>query len=129
MKVIVAEDELMARKTLKGMLLEIDPTIEIVKEIESILDLSNALSWLKPDLLFLDIQLSDGICFELFEILKVDIPIIFTTFVLVFAFYLRIGYIACKKHNQVLSEETSQAKSQRKVIFCIIVLSKHIFYF
>ncbi|HAP59012.1 MAG TPA: DNA-binding response regulator, partial [Cytophagales bacterium] len=47
--------------------------------LPSVLETANYLANHQPDLIFLDIQLADGICFELFEGQAVDTPIIFTT--------------------------------------------------
>ncbi len=79
MKVLIIEDEKIASRQLKKMLQENDPAIEVVEELDSVLDATNYLSENNPDLVFLDIQLSDGICFEIFEKIEVDVPIIFIT--------------------------------------------------
>ena len=64
MKVLIIEDERPASKKLERLLKEIDATIEIVEILESIEESTN---WLlenpHPDLIFMDIQLNDGICF------------------------------------------------------------------
>lgn len=80
MKVLIIEDENRSANRLVKMLLEIDPNIEIIEKIESV---RNALSFFKKepeiDLVFSDIQLSDGLSFEIFEQVKINIPIVFTT--------------------------------------------------
>jgi len=79
MKVLIIEDEKIAAEKLQRMILEIDPTIEIMAQIDSI---KKAVSWLmghQVDLIFLDIQLSDGISFSIFEQLQINTPVIFTT--------------------------------------------------
>ncbi|WP_281988683.1 LytR/AlgR family response regulator transcription factor [Aquimarina aggregata] len=80
MKVLIIEDEVSAKKYLIQLLNKIDPNIEIVKTIDSV---KSAVKYLKKEndfeLIFMDIQLGDGICFEIFEQTFVDIPIIFTT--------------------------------------------------
>ncbi len=80
MKAIIIEDEPHARAELKRLLLQIDDAVEIVAEIESV---SAAIAFLKQssayDVIFLDIQLSDGLSFDIFNAVKVDKPIIFTT--------------------------------------------------
>jgi two-component system response regulator LytT len=82
MKVLIIEDEGIAIRKLRKILLGIDPDIEIVAELVSVYD---AKLWFQKhpvagvDLLFSDIQLSDGLCFEIFENLGTNIPIIFTT--------------------------------------------------
>jgi DNA-binding LytR/AlgR family response regulator len=80
MKTIIIEDELLAALRLENMIKAIDPTIEIVAKLESI---EESVAWFKsheqPDLIFLDIHLEDGLSFSIFEQVKVNVPIIFTT--------------------------------------------------
>lgn len=80
MKVLIVEDETAAYETLVAILEEIDPTIEIVANTESV---GQTVDWLQnnpePDLIFMDIQLSDGSSFLIFDKIKVETPIIFTT--------------------------------------------------
>ena len=80
MKTLIIEDEIAASKRLKSMLKKIDLTLEIAATIDSIED---AVSWLnendEPDLIFADIQLSDGVCFDIFREIKIKCPVIFTT--------------------------------------------------
>jgi len=80
MKVLIIEDERPASKKLERLLKEIDAAIEIVEILESIEESTN---WLlenpHPDLIFMDIQLNDGICFEIFENSNIKTPVIFTT--------------------------------------------------
>jgi two-component system, LytTR family, response regulator len=79
MKVIIIEDELIAAKRLSSLLLEIDGNINIQKVIGSVIDAANYLTDVKVDLIFMDIQLSDGICFEIFEQVEVNSPVVFIT--------------------------------------------------
>ena len=78
MKVIIIEDEINAFEYLKSILHKLKPTVEILAHIESVED---AINWLfqnpAPDLIFLDIQLADGLSFEIFEHIEVQTPIIF----------------------------------------------------
>ncbi len=80
MKVLIVEDETIAYEYLSGLIRKIDPDIEIVAATESI---SQTVNWLRshpaPDLIFMDIHLSDGSAFSIFELLPVETPIIFTT--------------------------------------------------
>ncbi|MCR5574258.1 MAG: LytTR family DNA-binding domain-containing protein [Bacteroidaceae bacterium] len=80
MKVLIVEDETAAAENLQEMLQEIDPTIEVLGNTESV---QQTVRWLqqnaKPDLIFLDIHLSDGSSFTIFQQMEVDTPIIFTT--------------------------------------------------
>ena len=79
MKVLIIEDELMAAKRLIAMLANYSKDIEVVATIDNIVDSVNFLSENNPDLVFMDIQLADGLCFEIFETVNVDIPVVFIT--------------------------------------------------
>jgi len=80
MKVLIIEDEPFAQQELKRLLDGLNKDIEILEMIDTVED---AVDWLNtrktPDLIFLDIQLADGISFEIFRKVKVDAPVIFTT--------------------------------------------------
>ncbi len=82
MNVILIEDEGIALRKLKKIILEIAPDTIVLAELESVLDAKN---WFQQnsgaaiDLIFSDIQLSDGLSFEIFESMNTQIPIIFTT--------------------------------------------------
>ncbi|WP_456463560.1 LytR/AlgR family response regulator transcription factor [Lutibacter sp.] len=78
MKVVIIEDEKPAARRLSRMLNEIG-----VEPIAMLHSVKEAINWFEnnkhPDLLFLDIQLSDGLSFEIFEEVTVNSAIIFTT--------------------------------------------------
>ncbi|WP_111707490.1 LytR/AlgR family response regulator transcription factor [Lutibacter citreus] len=78
MKVIIIEDEKPAARRLSRMLNEL--SIEPLTMLHSV---EEAVNWFlnneHPDLIFLDIQLSDGLSFEIFEEVEIDSAIIFTT--------------------------------------------------
>lgn len=80
MKVVIVEDEVLAAEKLSHLLLKSDPEIEVIQHIESVED---AIEWFsknpQPDLVFMDIQLDDGISFEIFDAVKMEAPVIFTT--------------------------------------------------
>lgn len=79
MKILVIEDEKLAAANLVQMIYHVDSTVEIVGVIESV---RNAVLWFQSheaDLVFMDIHLSDGICFNIFEQIKLDTPVVFTT--------------------------------------------------
>lgn len=80
MKIIIIEDEKLMAKDLCQTLQQIDPKIEIVAVLSSVEDSLVFLSDSKDvDLIFSDIELEDGLSFEIFERLKLNIPIIFCT--------------------------------------------------
>lgn len=78
MKAIIIEDELPSARRLERLLQDFE--VEILTTLSSI---KNAVSWFKkneqPHLIFLDVQLSDGLCFEIFKQVKITSKIIFTT--------------------------------------------------
>jgi len=79
MNILIIEDESFAADKLELMLKDINPAIEIMAKLGSIKD---SVKWLfqhTVDLIFLDIQLSDGISFSIFEQVTINTPIIFTT--------------------------------------------------
>lgn len=80
MKVLIVEDETAAFESIVNILEELDPSIQIAGNTESI---SQTVNWLKnnpaPDLILMDIHLSDGSAFLIFEYIEVEVPIIFTT--------------------------------------------------
>jgi DNA-binding LytR/AlgR family response regulator len=79
MNVLIIEDERIAADKLEQMLKEVNPSIRIIAKLGSI---SESVKWLlqhTADLIFLDIQLSDGISFAIFEQVNVNTPVIFTT--------------------------------------------------
>jgi len=79
-KALIIEDEKLAAEHLITTINRIDSDIEIIEVIDSIED---AVQWFKanqqPDFIFLDIQLSDGLSFEIFNFVDIHCPIIFTT--------------------------------------------------
>jgi len=80
MKVVIIEDELKTAKELKSMLLSLDNDIEVEAILHSV---SAAVDWLRknpaPELIFSDIQLGDGLSFEIFKEVQVEAPVIFCT--------------------------------------------------
>ena len=80
MRAIIIEDELLSMRYLREMLRRQSPPVEVIATADS---LEAAVALLPhvaaPDVLFLDIHLSDGLSFELFEQLDIPYPIIFTT--------------------------------------------------
>lgn len=77
---IIIEDERYIAKDLRDKIYEIDPEIRILEILSS---LKTAKRWLlqnpEPDLMLMDIQLGDGISFELFDQYSISCPVIFTT--------------------------------------------------
>jgi two-component system, LytTR family, response regulator LytT len=80
MRILIVEDETAAYENLVEIITRIDPSIEIAGNTESI---KQTISWIKsnktPDLIFMDIHLSDGTAFSIFDNISIETPIIFTT--------------------------------------------------
>lgn len=80
MKVLIVENEKPAADKIVRVLKKIDKSTTILDIIETVEGAINRLQENpKPDLILMDIQLDDGLCFEIFETISVDIPVIFTT--------------------------------------------------
>jgi DNA-binding LytR/AlgR family response regulator len=80
MRIVIIEDESKTAKELKSMLEDIDPAIVIEAVLPSV---ASAVKWLKanpaPELIFSDIQLGDGLSFEIFREVQTEAPVIFCT--------------------------------------------------
>ncbi|MBK8878747.1 MAG: response regulator transcription factor [Haliscomenobacter sp.] len=80
MNILIIEDELPASKRLSSLLVQFRPQAQILAALDSV---KAAVQWLQqhpaPDLIFLDIHLGDGLCFEIFRQIQVRSPAIFTT--------------------------------------------------
>ena len=81
MNVLIVEDELPAAEKLERYLSRYDPGISILDKLDSV---SKSVAWLKTeqdkvDLIFMDIQLIDGLSFDIFKEINIEKPIIFTT--------------------------------------------------
>ena len=67
MKILIIEDEVPAAKRLKSLILEVEPSAEILAVIDEV---TVAVNWFNtnehPDLVFMDVQLADGFSFQIF---------------------------------------------------------------
>jgi DNA-binding LytR/AlgR family response regulator len=80
MNVLVIENEHPAADKIVRLLKKIDKSIAVMDVIETVEEAINRLQEKPPpDLILMDIQLDDGLCFEIFDTVNVDIPVIFTT--------------------------------------------------
>lgn len=80
MEACIIEDEIEAAERLTSLIKECDPTIKVVQRMDSVQDVvAYFLSGGQPDIVFMDIQLADGKSFEIFDKVKIESPIIFTT--------------------------------------------------
>ena len=79
MRVLIVEDETAAVDNLEYLLYKVDRAIEIAAVTESVEQTQQWLMQNHADLIFMDIHLSDGSAFSLFDHIEVSTPIIFTT--------------------------------------------------
>lgn len=79
-KILILEDEKLNAERITRLILKIRPDTEILDILPSV---KKTVSWLSenkcPDLIMMDVQLADGLCFEIFNLAEVNCPVIFTT--------------------------------------------------
>lgn len=80
MRVLLIEDEPQAAKRIEKLITELVPNALILDKLDSV---KKSVHWFKsnpkPDLALMDIQLADGLSFQIFEQVEVTCPVIFTT--------------------------------------------------
>lgn len=80
MKVVVIEDEHLAARRIIDLIKKYDTSIDILEKFGTV---KKSVEWFtknsSADLVFMDIQLADGLSFEIFEQCEVNAPVIFTT--------------------------------------------------
>ncbi|MDX2000935.1 MAG: LytTR family DNA-binding domain-containing protein [Chitinophagales bacterium] len=80
MRILIVEDEQPAARQLTRMLMEYEPDVHILDVLDSV---ENTVKWFQnfppPQLVFMDIQLADGLSFDIFLQTNVSAPVIFTT--------------------------------------------------
>jgi len=80
MKVVIIEDEHLTAERIATLLRQIDPGIEVLGIIDSVKRSVELFKTdVKPDLVFMDIQLADGLSFDIFKEVKIEVPVIFIT--------------------------------------------------
>lgn len=117
-KVVIVEDEKHAALHLQMLLQRLG--IEVLAHLDSV---KNAAKWLAqnpyPDVLLMDIQLGDGLSFEVFDIVKVECPVIFITAFdqyAIEAFKLKsIGYLLKPIDPQALEQALKKYDTMRAV--------------
>ena len=80
-KVLIVEDEIMAQRSLIRVLAQHFPNMDVIGTTTSV---KGTVAWLedpanKPDIIFMDVELSDGVCFEIFRQTEVKAKVIMTT--------------------------------------------------
>jgi two-component system, LytTR family, response regulator LytT len=80
MTIVIIEDEQLTTDHLAKTILKADPEAQIVARLRSV---KESIAWFKnnenPDLIFCDIQLGDGLSFEIFKAVSSTTPVIFCT--------------------------------------------------
>ena len=80
MKVLIVEDEKYQAEMLVGLLQKYDPSITVTKVANSVQDTISFLnSNQEPDLIFMDVELGEQLCFSIFNQAEIHCPVIFTT--------------------------------------------------
>ncbi|WP_136480268.1 LytR/AlgR family response regulator transcription factor [Cognatitamlana onchidii] len=117
MKVVIVEDEITAAENLTYLVNKIDASIEILTVLDSVKLAVDYFS--KPteaQLVFMDIHLADGISFEIFEQVSLNIPIVFTTAYdqyAIKAFKVNsVDYLLKPVNEEELSQAINQFKNQ-----------------
>jgi DNA-binding LytR/AlgR family response regulator len=82
MNVLIIEDEALSASRLQSLLHRYDPNMKVLQILTSV---AESIQWIgnqgnvKPDLIFMDLHLEDGLAFKIIDDLQLTIPIIFTT--------------------------------------------------
>lgn len=80
MRILIIEDELPAARRIEQLIRQQRPQVEILAVIDSI---SEAVKWFAqnpaPELILMDIHLADGLSFDIFQSIKIQSMVIFTT--------------------------------------------------
>ncbi|MBP1663107.1 MAG: ypdB 3 [Bacteroidetes bacterium] len=79
MRYIIIEDEEIARENIQDIIIKIRPNYQLISTLESVEESIKFLEIEDVDLIFMDIDLGDGNCFDILEHVDVKVPIIFTT--------------------------------------------------
>ena len=79
MKTLIVEDEPRAQRVLENLLRTHFPDMEIIGHTASVKETVAWLAGHKPDVIFMDVELSDGTCFDIFSQTPVQAQVIMTT--------------------------------------------------
>ncbi len=80
MRVIIIEDEAPAANRLIKLIHSIKDDVTIISQLDSVESSVRFFkTGIKADLIFMDIQLADGLCFNIFDEININTPIVFTT--------------------------------------------------
>lgn len=79
MNYLIVEDERFAYEELKRMMMKLRPDYLLEKQTKTVIETISFLKASSVDLILMDIRLADGNCFEIFNHVEIDTPVIFTT--------------------------------------------------
>ena len=80
MKIVIIEDEKLTARDLEDLIMEAAPSCQVLATLHSVKQAVNYLSKTPaPDLIFSDIQLGDGLSFDVFNQVNIHTPIVFCT--------------------------------------------------
>ncbi len=79
MRYLIVEDERFASEELKRMMMNLRPDYILEQQTKTVIDTIGFLREFTVDLILMDIRLADGSCFEIFNHVEVNTPVIFTT--------------------------------------------------
>jgi two-component system, LytTR family, response regulator LytT len=130
MKILIIEDEPFARDELIRLMESTGRKFDIAGQIDTVED---SVNWLRthphPDLIFLDIQLADGLSFEIFRQVEVTTPVIFTTAYdeyAIRAFQLNsIDYLLKPIRPEALEKALSKLENLQAAISPVKTLTDH----
>ncbi|MBL7873649.1 MAG: response regulator transcription factor [Cyclobacteriaceae bacterium] len=139
MNVLIIEDEPQAAERLVSLIQELQPDSEICAKLDSV---KRSVEWISKnsvDLIFMDIQLADGLSFDIFEKVEVKAPVIFTTAYNEYALKAfkvnSIDYIlkpvdkdeltaAVKKYQNLMAQPLAPAKMLESIGYAMQMLTK-----
>ena len=79
MKALIVEDEPRAQRALENLLKANFPDVEVVGRAASVKETVDWLAGNRPDVIFMDVELADGTCFDIFAQTSVDAQVVMTT--------------------------------------------------
>ena len=79
MKALIVEDEPRAQRALENLLKANFPDVEVVGRTASVKETVDWLAGNRPDVIFMDVELADGTCFDIFAQTSVDAQVVMTT--------------------------------------------------
>lgn len=120
LQILIIEDEITAAERLKNMLLREDPSLHIMDILDSVESSVTFLQDQQPDLIFMDVQLADGICFGIFDAVTITCPIVFTTAYDAFALKAfrvqALDYLLKPLKAEELSQALKRAKATQQLL-------------